>query len=644
MSDIHSACREGNVDEVKQLIESGADLRGADECGFLPIHYACMFGHEEIARLLLQACVDVIDNLATTYLNPNPLSPLHWAVVGPEGHEGRESVVRTLLGFGAEVDIRDRAGRTPLLLACYRGYKEVVEVLLEFGAEVNILQTYEEMTPLHAAIANGHFELLRPLLHCGADPDLIDQRGNFPLYTICTRRNDPQSINSVIRMILEFGADVNKRNSDGFSSLHAAVRSSSLQSVVRTLLEFGADVNLYNYSGESPLLVACSEICEMGELTGIVRILLANGADVNLETPIEGETPLHRACARQRADLIPILLDYGADPEVYDRQGLTPLHLAAVHPYSAVIGMILKHGGDVNKVDHAGWTPLHHACSKGVVKNAVTLIRSGAEVNCVDFSGQTPLLTACLRADVYEELINFLLENGADVNISDINGRTPLHLVCYTLRDDLLDVLIEYGAQVNLRDRKGKTPLFISAEGGSADMVLSLINDHRADPNIPDKEGRTALRRVAARMDSALVDILLEGGARIQDARKFPPIDEELKQIKKESITDTDISFMDVFCMNPSAFRKPALIAADLKRDFLEKKFPIFGYTLFMRYKRGLRRKDLVSQCAEFFSLTDLVPLPLECSEEILHKLSEQDLRKLVKICDVKKVDYTVGT
>ncbi len=84
--------------------------------------------------------------------------------------------IRFLLQRGANPNIRDRNGLTPLQLATRLGYVEGVEALIEGGAQVNVADSQGE-TPLIAAVHQRNVAIIRKLLDEGANPDRNDNSG-----------------------------------------------------------------------------------------------------------------------------------------------------------------------------------------------------------------------------------------------------------------------------------------------------------------------------------------------------------------------------------------------------------------------------------------------------------------------------------
>lgn len=81
-----------------------------------------------------------------------------------------------LIGKGANVNIRDSQGETPLVEASNLGFVDGVELLLTFGARVDESSNTGE-TPLINAVLNRNIEMMRVLLKAGANPDRADNSG-----------------------------------------------------------------------------------------------------------------------------------------------------------------------------------------------------------------------------------------------------------------------------------------------------------------------------------------------------------------------------------------------------------------------------------------------------------------------------------
>lgn len=159
---IMAATQKNNVDTVKALIEKGADINIRNHNKDNVLLYAGAEGLLEIVKLAVQAGadttitnryggtalipasdrghVDIVKELLTNSdTDVNHLNNLHWtalleAVILGDGKESYQEIVQLLVDHGADVNISDRDGITPLEHAQSRGFKEIERILKEAGA------------------------------------------------------------------------------------------------------------------------------------------------------------------------------------------------------------------------------------------------------------------------------------------------------------------------------------------------------------------------------------------------------------------------------------------------------------------------------------------------------------------------------
>jgi outer membrane protein assembly factor BamB len=94
--------------------------------------------------------------------------------------------VKKLVSEGANIDAKDKQGRTPLHNAAANGRMEVAELLIEKGADINA-QHNSGGTPLHLAVNRGHKEMIELLITKGADINIKNSGGNAPIYNAMQR-------------------------------------------------------------------------------------------------------------------------------------------------------------------------------------------------------------------------------------------------------------------------------------------------------------------------------------------------------------------------------------------------------------------------------------------------------------------------
>ena len=197
--DIHTACREGNLVDVKHMLRARVPFTTPNKQGETPLFLAISNGHTNIVNLLVAAGVDVNSK-------------------GPTG----ESL---------------------LFIACDSGHIAITDRLLEAGAT-------PDTSCLFRATQNGTSAIVRMLLDAHVDVSKVNRKG-YNCFLIACKAGDID----LAQTLLEGGACIDSKDKSGNTALHQAARAGNL-AFVSFLLASGANVEAVNVYGYSPVDIA----------------------------------------------------------------------------------------------------------------------------------------------------------------------------------------------------------------------------------------------------------------------------------------------------------------------------------------------------------------------------------------------------
>jgi len=160
--------------------------------------------------------------------------------------------IQAAIAAGADLDARDPAGRTPLMVATRARQTDAVRVLLEAEADVDLRDDQLDNPFLYAG-AEGLLDILRLANEAGADPAITNRYGGVALIPASERGH----VETVRYLLDETDVDVDHVNKLGWTALLEAILLSDggprHQTIVRLLIDAGADVDLADKDGVKPL-------------------------------------------------------------------------------------------------------------------------------------------------------------------------------------------------------------------------------------------------------------------------------------------------------------------------------------------------------------------------------------------------------
>lgn len=229
----------------------------------MTLHNAAYHGRVRTLKLLLDA------NANINSIHDGVGTPLHVAAC-----RGHTHVIRALLDAGADAHVVNSGGFTALDLAMHGEHEAAIQLLMAAGALPTVYDRDQVPTlfKLLQYATVGDTDRAKQLLEAGVDPDLADE-GVAGAVTALHCAAEMGRTGTVVAL-LEAGANVNSRLSNGETPLHGAAKNGHAEAVV-ALLEARADVNAQDGSGATPLDLGLSSrklessriIAEAGGLT-----------------------------------------------------------------------------------------------------------------------------------------------------------------------------------------------------------------------------------------------------------------------------------------------------------------------------------------------------------------------------------------
>lgn len=201
----------------------------ASACGAPPevrlkqIHQAASKGDLATVQQMLEGQPGLLHAINDTR---EKLTLLHMAA-----YSNNDALVEFLLQRGADPNLRDGKGQTPLFGAASTGNVRSVQMLIAGGAKVDARNAGND-TPLHRAITDSRADTARVLIDHKADVNAVNSNGMTPLHVALDKAEEP-----LVELLLDRGADVNKRTGNGKSPLRLAVGRDDL---IKMLMDRGA--------------------------------------------------------------------------------------------------------------------------------------------------------------------------------------------------------------------------------------------------------------------------------------------------------------------------------------------------------------------------------------------------------------------
>nr|MDO8110325.1 ankyrin repeat domain-containing protein [Candidatus Sigynarchaeota archaeon] len=499
MASLYKAIIEGDLEAVKQLLKTGESLNSVNpEDGRTPLTTACKCGHLEIIRALLDAGAQV----------------------------NRKDKFKD--GYGKDYS------QAPLAAACDRDTQDhasvdaITRFLIDRGADVLSAHPPDRDGPLHFAAKHGHVEVVAHLLEMGVDVNMKGSWGN----TALTWAADKGTSLDLVKMLLDRGARINptdKEGSNAFFKLLSGGKEKDNVDIARLLIDKGANLEEKGYGGALYWAAFCGK-------RKIAELLIARGLDVNSRDYKGEETAVMGAMKQKHYDVVKVLLEHGADPDVKDMWDGSLLRQAVAAGKKNLVKIILeiltekkalpKNMGKIASKKSAESRPnskntgaLVEAAEKGDLAIVKMLHEAGVDIN-ENTGGRegSPLMKAAAFGKV--EVIKYLLDNGADITARDAKGSTALLYAASEGEDEAVRILLERGALINEKNDLNWNALMQACFKGHYSTAKLLLERGSPTDEIDDEKGATTLWLAKQSGNAKLVELLQNAGAKERHVRQ----------------------------------------------------------------------------------------------------------------------------
>jgi ankyrin repeat protein len=482
---IMQCCRQGQLDQLEKLLESGVELKDVSHGDFVPLNTALKHGRWKIARFLLQhnAVPSQTDQpaliAATQY--PKDLTT------------GMELVFK----HTGDLDATDRNGRTALMTACLLGHEKKVNYLL---ASPDQLKARDRMgmSAFLDAIISQSVNIIETLIDRGVDVHETNLEGDNALLIAC---QTPTPNSKVIKRLLHEGVDCCLKNNKGRSALEvAAKKHPHIHKMFITRLEAEKQMELPLFADpaettppeqpKSKTKPAVSNKTEPKPMTANTREWFTAVTSGNLgklnqlrikgvavdATDDKGCTALIHAAGKGLRAVASYLLQYQANPEHQSKNGSTPLSSAIISNSRQVVGLLLNHGANPAQTGPGGYPCISLAASQWNEDCLSLLLQAGASITTSDAQGMSLYHHVALAAEYYthtaraKATLRLLAQHKLDINLTNQQGNSCLHILCgghkdkYPIQDDshlanIVHEALKLGANPKATNHKGFTAL-----------------------------------------------------------------------------------------------------------------------------------------------------------------------------------------
>jgi len=315
----------------------------------------------------------------------------------------------------------------------------------------------------------------------------------------------------LIKRLIELGLDKNAATGTWDPPLHVAARNGS-SLALEALLKAGVDPNIVTEDKETPLTFVTAK-----NRKDMVALLVENGADVKVKSGPRDQTPLHIAAGEGNVEIARLVLEHGCDVNALDSTGLTPVNQAAMGGNIELTKMLMyEYKTDLTTELIDGCNLLHLAVSGGNCELVSLFLDLGVKPIVTSEYEHNILYAAVAARSV--GMLKMLLERFPDIDPHAVNtyGETPLHFAARRYLEGVQYLLKVDPSLATVCSASAGLPIHSAVYGGRMDCAEVLITSENINAEGP--EGRTPLIEAARSGRLSFVELLIRKGADVNKA------------------------------------------------------------------------------------------------------------------------------
>lgn len=443
--------RNQSIENIKKDISEGNNPSELNRYAFDGVVYAILENaNDDVIKYLL-----TIEGNSIEKKTHDSRTYIFWA-----SYKGNINIMKHLLEKGAETDLRDSHGNTPVTFAATTGQKNI-EVYELFEKNGVILKQEKNKTGINTLLLVAPYlkteKELNYFISKGFNIRGKDPKGNNIFNYAVKKGNIP-----FLKLLIKKGINPRILNKEGGNAmLYASKGLRNFKNPIKTykfLKNLGIAVNVVGDNGQNPL----HNIAKRNNNLEIFSFFIKKGVDVNLQDN-NGISPFMNSVISNNLDSVKFLSEYVEDFDLKNKKGLSALSIATNKSSVEVVDFLLKKGANINIKDN------------NYNSIAYYLIESFKPENLHDFNKKLSLLK----------------NNGLTFNQVKNEGNTLLHIAIKKNNLQLLKSLTPFKIDINAKNNLGYTSLHLAAMMSENDSIIKYLLNLGANKNIKTKFGET---------------------------------------------------------------------------------------------------------------------------------------------------------